>query len=134
MASIHVFALTLLSLCLGEHVLELLDRKAEIDAWLRGQAKRMAVIEEGIVDVECFRHLRYRCTLGLGIDFGVSVECHRNVRVPKVARHGSNVGAACDHHGGKGMAQVVERALEGVHLAECLELAREARGVEDAAA
>lgn len=45
--------------------------------------------------------------------------------MPQVARHGAHVAAAGDHHGCEGVAQVVEGALEAVHLAEGREVLAE---------
>lgn len=49
--------------------------------------------------------------------------------MPQIARHRAHVHAAADHEGRERMAQVVEGAVEVVHLAECGEVLSELGGV-----
>ncbi len=67
--------------------------------------------------------------LGLRVHVGVDVQGHRYACVSQVARHGPHVVAACDHHGGEGVPEVVEGTLEAVYLAEGGEVLAELRGV-----
>ena len=78
---------------------------------------------EGALDLVHGAELRLR------VNVGVDVQRHAHRAVVQVARHRAYVHAVGDGHGGEGMAQVVEGALESVHLAERGEVFAQLRGV-----
>ena len=85
--------------------------------------------EGGEVHVERIRHLVHGRALGIGVNVGVDVQRHAHARMPQVARPSPHVASARDHHGGEGVPEVVEGALEAVYLAEGGEVLAELRGV-----
>ena len=116
----------------GEHRLELVHREAERGLAALGSSDD--VVHDGVavaahLGVEALLDLAHGGALGLRVHVGVDVQRHRNTGVTQVARYGPHVAASRNHHGGEGVPEVVEGALEAVHLTEGREVLAELRGV-----
>lgn len=123
---------SLLFLCRCEHRLELVHREAErglASLWRADDAVHDGVAIAAHLCVEALLDLAHGGALGLWVRIRVYVQGHRHACVSQIARDSPHVAASRDHHGGEGVPEVMEGALEAVHLAEGGEVLPELRGV-----